>query len=98
MILEQGRTARTDSTDPPIEPLLVSVKNAAAILDAGVSSVWEMLARGELDAVKDGARTKVTMASIKRRQANLPRAIFKAIALRKTTPPDRAQDHPPRSS
>jgi hypothetical protein len=80
IFVEQGRADAGADSEPPIEPLVVSVKNAAVICDAGVSTVWEMLARGELDAVKDGARTKVTMASIKRRQANLPRATFKALA------------------
>jgi excisionase family DNA binding protein len=82
ILVERDRAASADS-EPPIEPLVVSVKNAAIILDAGRSTVWEMLASGELDAVKDGGRTKVTMASIKRRLANLPRAKFKPAAPRK---------------
>jgi hypothetical protein len=82
ILIEQGRAnAKTDS-EPPIEPLLVSVKHAAVICAAGVSTIWEMLAKGQLDAVKDGGRTKVTMESIKRRQSSLPRAKFKPFTPR----------------
>jgi hypothetical protein len=76
ILVEQSRADASADSEPPFEPLVVSVKNAAVICDAGVSTIWEMLARGELDAVKDGGRTKITMESIKRRQANLPRATF----------------------
>jgi hypothetical protein len=83
ILVERCRAIAGADSEPQIEPLLVSVKNAATILDAGVSSIWEMLARDELDAVRDGGRTKITMASIRRRLANLPRATFKAPAPRK---------------
>jgi excisionase family DNA binding protein len=83
ILVEQDRTTTSADSEPPIEPLVVSVKNAAVILDAGVSTIWELLARGELDAVKDGGRTKITMESIKRRLANLPRATFKVAAPRR---------------
>jgi hypothetical protein len=83
VLIEQGRAAASSNSEPPIQPLVVSVKKAAVILDAGVSKIWEMLASGELDAVKDGWRTKITMTSIERRVANLPRATFKPLAPRK---------------
>ncbi len=85
ILVEQDRAATSTTTDsePPIEPLLVSIKNTAAMTAAGVSTVWELVALGEYDAVKDGGRTKITMESIKRRLANLPRATFKAPAPRK---------------
>jgi hypothetical protein len=71
------------------KPLAVSVDDAARLLGCGASkqrkkkpktkwrpgrsSVYEMIKRGELEAYKDGARTKVTMESIERRLASLPR-------------------------
>jgi hypothetical protein len=40
------------------------------------------LARGEYEAVKDGGRTKILVASIKRRRASLPLAKFKPLPRR----------------
>jgi nitroimidazol reductase NimA-like FMN-containing flavoprotein (pyridoxamine 5'-phosphate oxidase superfamily) len=56
---------------------LYSVNTTAEIEDSGVSVVWDRLARGEYDGVKDGTRTKITGESILRRRASLPRAEFK---------------------
>jgi hypothetical protein len=52
-------------------------KLTAVVDDCGLSQVYERLARGEYDGYKDGASTKVTVASIKRRRQSLPRAEYK---------------------
>jgi excisionase family DNA binding protein len=69
-----------------VEPLLVSIADAASILATSRSEIYQGLARGELDAVKDGTRTKVTFASVKRRAEALPKAQLKPY-IRKPTPP-----------
>jgi hypothetical protein len=66
-----------------LRPLAVSVAKAALILNSGESTIWEKLARGELDAIKDGTRTKITMASIERHAASWPKAQFKPLKPRR---------------
>src|SRR5262249_13279575 len=60
-----------------IDPIFVSVAAAAEILATSKSEIYQRIARGELDAVKDGARTKITFHSIKRVAAALPKASVK---------------------
>ena len=62
--------------DSKFKPFAVSVSAAARIIGSGKSTIWEKLAKGELDAVKDGRRTKVILASIERHVASWPRAKF----------------------
>jgi excisionase family DNA binding protein len=57
-----------------VEPIFVSVAAAAEILATSRSEIYQRIARGELDAVKDGARTKITYESVKRVAAALPKA------------------------
>jgi hypothetical protein len=85
MILDDNRSERrsTASTSATIEPFAVPILEAARLLGrgrkarGGRSSICELLARGELDAVKDGRLTLVTMASIRRLHASRPPAVFK---------------------
>src|SRR6266566_476811 len=56
----------------------VSKKQAQVIIGCGHTKLGELLRNGELDAVKDGSKTRVTIASIRRYQANRPRADFSA--------------------
>ena len=55
----------------PIKPFGVSPKQAAIIENCGVTLIYDRLNRGEYDGYKDGHRTKITLASIERRRANL---------------------------
>ena len=66
-----------------LKPLLASVSEAARLIDAGESTIWDLLAKGELDAVKDGARTKILMASIERHVASRPKARFQPLKPRR---------------
>jgi hypothetical protein len=76
-------------TTMPIRPLAVSIDEAARILAHGAakprtknaknkwrpgrSSINALIKRGLLEAVRDGTRVKVTMVSIEKRLAALPR-------------------------
>jgi excisionase family DNA binding protein len=55
------------------EPLAVRVIEAARLTGESRSSIYRSIRKGELDALKSGAATLVTFASLKRRLANLPR-------------------------
>jgi hypothetical protein len=57
-----------------IEPLLVSIPQAAQIIGRGVSKVYELIGAEVLEAVKSDTRTLVTMVSIKSYVAQLPKA------------------------
>jgi hypothetical protein len=67
----------------PLEPFALSPRETAIYENCGVSVVYERLARGEYEAVKDGTRTKIVVASIKRRRAGLPRAKFQPLKPRR---------------
>jgi excisionase family DNA binding protein len=66
-----------------LEPFSVSVQEAARLMGVCRVTVYEAIARGELIALKDGSKrgkTKVTLASIKAREASLPPAQIKRRA------------------
>ena len=54
-------------------------KLTAVVEACGMSTVYDRLAAGEYEAVKDGPRTKISTNSIKRRRAGLPRAEYKPL-------------------
>jgi hypothetical protein len=56
-----------------MEPFAVRVIEAARLTGESRSSIYRQLRSGELDGLKSGATTLVTVPSIKRRLANLPR-------------------------
>jgi excisionase family DNA binding protein len=60
----------------PIEPIGVSPREAGEILRGSRSTVYRLLARGELQAVKRGTATLVLTTSIRAYQESLPRATF----------------------
>lgn len=49
-----------------MEPLAVSISDAAKALGVGRSSVYNLIKSGRLEALKVGRRTLLTTASIKR--------------------------------
>jgi excisionase family DNA binding protein len=65
-----------------IKPITVSVQECARIIGISRSMIYEAIGQGELDAHKDGDRTLITMASIERRQAALPKAKIKPPKIR----------------
>jgi Helix-turn-helix domain len=67
-----------------LRPLMLGIKATCLLIGISRSSVYEAIGNGELDAVKDGDRTLITMESIERRQAALPRAKIKPPKARPT--------------
>lgn len=65
-----------------LAPLMDAVPRVQAqeILHFGHNKLYRLLRSGELEAVKDGPRTLVTVKSIRRYQAGRPRATFKPPA------------------
>jgi excisionase family DNA binding protein len=49
-----------------MEPLAISIKDAARTLGLGRTSIYAMIADGRLEAFKIGRRTLVRMESIRR--------------------------------
>lgn len=54
----------TTSTPRGKEPLLITIVQAAAALSVGRSTVYEMIARGELDVVHLGRAVRVPLRAI----------------------------------
>jgi hypothetical protein len=50
----------------PIEPLTVRIPVAVQITGIGRSKLYELISAGDLDVVKIGASTLITMASLRR--------------------------------
>jgi hypothetical protein len=65
-----------------LPPLMDAVPRlqAQSVLHMGHNKLYGLLRRGELEAVKDGPRTLITIDSIRRYQANRPRATFQPPA------------------
>jgi excisionase family DNA binding protein len=55
----------TTAYDKPM-PLLHTVRDTAALLGIGKSTIWAMIARGDLAVTKIGRRTLVRRSSIER--------------------------------
>jgi hypothetical protein len=72
----------TASTDPISDPITVAIPEAMRLTGMSRSGIYEAIGSGNLDGVKDGSRTLITMASIRRRQAALPPAKIKPAARR----------------
>jgi hypothetical protein len=77
-----------------LEPYAVPLREAQRLLgDKSHSTIYELLGRGLLAAIKDGTKTLVTLESIRRYSANLPAAKIKAPTPRRPhrQTPDRKQ-------
>ena len=88
-------------TEILLEPLAVTITEATRLGVGGRSKIYEAITKGELEAVKDGNRTLILYASIKRRLESLPRigrdvpmsqspALAKGTAKRKAKAPTAA--------
>jgi IS30 family transposase len=63
----------------PFEPYAVSLTEARRLLgDMSHSRIYEVIGQGQLEAIKDGQKTLVTMRSIRARQESLPPAKIRA--------------------
>jgi hypothetical protein len=82
--MQQPEPKQTIATLGPLEPVAVSIPIAQHLLgDKSHSALYELLGRGELDAIKDGTKTLITLESIRARMARLPRAKIKPPAPRR---------------
>jgi hypothetical protein len=71
-------TRRVESL--PITVIGLTVRQTGKVENASHSTIYERLARGEYDAIKDGKRTLITIESIeRRRKATLTPAKFKPL-------------------
>jgi len=61
-------------TKMEIEPLLVSIPQTCQLVGRCTATIYELLGSGLLEAKKSDNRTLVTMESIKRYVADLPKA------------------------
>jgi hypothetical protein len=70
----------------PIEPLTVTFDEAMRITGETRSQLYNLIAAGQIDAVKSGTKTLVVYASLKKRLANLPK-----LKLKRRLPPNLAR-------
>ena len=61
-------------TKMEVEPLLLSIPQTSQTVGRCVATIYELIGAGVLDARKSDGRTLVTMESIKRYVAELPKA------------------------
>jgi hypothetical protein len=80
-MLDIEQSATSDRLSPLIDA--VPRLQAQAILCMGHNKLYGLLRTGELEAVKDGPRTLITIESLRRYQAKRPRAKFLPPALPK---------------
>lgn len=58
---------------PSIEPLALTILDAARVIGCSRSTVYELINEGRLEAFKLGTATRITMASVKKLIATAPR-------------------------
>jgi hypothetical protein len=99
--METDELTSTTATPQPvvvINPLLVPVKQACAIIGRSQSALYELLARGEIEGVKSDGRTLIRFQSLQSYVDRLPKATF-APPRRRKPPRDRSpligHDKPP---
>jgi len=57
-----------------VNPILVSVPQAAQMLGRGISTIYDLIARGEIEAKKSDGRTLLMVESLQAYARRLPRA------------------------
>jgi hypothetical protein len=68
----------TQHQPPAMEPLVVSIPEVTRIAGISRSEVYRRLCKGQLRAIKSGARTLILMESLRQHLASLPAATFTA--------------------
>lgn len=63
-----------------MRPLNVTVDDTGVLLGIRKTTVYELLGKGKLEAVKCGRRTLVRVASIEAYSASLPKAVFQPVS------------------
>ena len=49
---------------PPVEPICVKVKDAARMIGVGRTKLYELIASGEIEAIKLGKSTRILTVSL----------------------------------
>ena len=49
---------------PPVEPICVKVNDAARMIGVGRTKLYELIASGQIEAIKLGKSTRITTASL----------------------------------
>lgn len=65
-----------------VDPILVSIEDAAMMIGRGTTFIYECLGDGTLKAVKSNARTLVVVDSLRAYAASLPPAKVKPVPKR----------------
>lgn len=63
---EKGNDAARRKTDADQQPLLLKAGNAARLLDCSRSTIYALIARGELRVVRVGNLLRVPLSEIRR--------------------------------
>ena len=81
-ISELSAAVLADNPLHSFHPLRASVPKLEAqhVLNMGATKLHDEVALGKLDGVRNGTRLEITVESIKRLQASMPRATFKPPA------------------
>ena len=76
--MQQPEPKQTIARLEPLEPVAVPFPTAQELLgEKARSTLYVLLGRGKLVALKDGAKTLITLESIRAYMAGLPRAKIK---------------------
>ena len=49
---------------PPVEPICVKINDAARMIGVGRTKLYELIASGEIEAIKLGKSTRITTTSL----------------------------------
>ena len=63
----------TQRREAALEPLAITVEQTSRLTNESKTTVYDLVAAGELEAVKSGRKTLILYESVKRRLAGLPR-------------------------
>jgi excisionase family DNA binding protein len=68
------------ATPPQLEPLMVSIADAARVAGLSRSELYRLIGAGRVRAVKQGVRTLIPMESLRAHLASLPAAAIRPAA------------------
>jgi hypothetical protein len=66
-----------------IEPILVSIPQASAMIGRGVATIYALIGAAKIRAVKSDGRTLIVVESLREYAASLPRAKIAPLRRRK---------------
>jgi excisionase family DNA binding protein len=63
--MSEIQESRRVGAEPPVEPLLVRVEEAARMLSLSRSTIYEMMDAGELPSVRRGTARRIPVAALR---------------------------------